>query len=364
MSSSPHTLGLGVLGLGEGRSIISAALSSPLWSVASLCDSNEALCLQRRAEFNLASHVTHYDDLLANPQVDVVGIYTPDHLHAEHVLRALKAGKHVICTKPFLDTLERAQEVLAAVKESGKRVFVGQSSRFFESFSRQREHFDSGALGQLFSMEAHYHADHRWFLNKNWAKLASFKWLYGALSHPADFIRWYMPDVDEVMGYSQLSPNGAENGLTNPDTFHFIFKTRTGLTARVSGTYSSPTVPCQRESDMTCVLHCTKGASQADYHELRYSWKIGGQSVIETFENREDYYFRFGGRTHHAGEYQNYIDHFARCLAEGATARPDVEEGIVTVALLQAMERSCVEGRPIKLCEVLSEHGLESLLKP
>jgi predicted dehydrogenase len=40
--------------------------------------------------------------MLANPDVDVVGIYTPDHLHADHIIRALEAGKHVIGTKPFI----------------------------------------------------------------------------------------------------------------------------------------------------------------------------------------------------------------------------------------------------------------------
>ena len=46
--------------------------------------------------------------MLADPAIDAIGIYTPDHLHAEHVIRALDAGKHVICTKPFIDNLARA----------------------------------------------------------------------------------------------------------------------------------------------------------------------------------------------------------------------------------------------------------------
>jgi predicted dehydrogenase len=188
-----------------------------------------------------------------------------------------------------------------------------------------------------------------------------FKWLYGAISHPADLVRWYLPDVAEVMGYAQLSENGRAGRLVNPDTFHFILKTGSGKIARVSGAYSGPTVPAQRDSGMTCILRCANGASQADYHELRYSWKLGGQSIIKRFEGEEDHYFRFEGHSHHAGEYQNYIEYFARCLASGESPKPDAAEGVVTIALLEAMEESCVRGLPVKLKDVLARHGLDEL---
>jgi len=178
-------LGLGVLGLGEGRSIISAALRSELWDVVQLCDLNEPLGRERSHEFSLDCFTTSLDELLANPRVDVVGIYTPDHLHAEHVVRALNAGKHVICTKPFFDDLAQAGKILAAQQAGGKAVMIGQSSRFFAPFARQRQHFETGAFGEIITVEAYYNADHRWFLKKEWAKKDAFKWLY----QPVDIIR-------------------------------------------------------------------------------------------------------------------------------------------------------------------------------
>lgn len=357
-------LGLGVLGLGEGRSIVSAGVHSALWHVVCLCDINETLCKERCAEFGLSTYTTDFEALLANQDVDVVGIYTPDHLHAEHIIRALAAGKHVICTKPFIDNLSRAADVIAAQQRSGKQVMVGQSTRFFAPFIRQRQHFDSGALGELATIEASYSADHRWFLEKPWAKQPSFKWLYGGLSHPADLVRWYLPDVAEVMGYAYLSQNGRAGGLVHPDTYHFVLKAASGKIARISGVYSCPTVPVERDSPMTCILRCDLGASQADYHELRYAWKSGEQAIIESFEAQRDYYFRFGGHSHHAGEYQNYIEYFARCLASGETPKPDVNEGIVTVALMQAMDESTVTGLPVKIGAVLERYGLAAFLAP
>lgn len=356
-------LGLGVLGLGEGRSIVSAGVNSQLWQVALLCDTNAQLCEERCREFGLTRYTTDYAELLADPTVDVVGIYTPDHLHADHVIRALDAGKHVICTKPFIDNLARAADVLAAQQRSGKQVMVGQSTRFFAPFIRQRRHYDSGALGELVTVEASYSADHRWFLAKPWAKQPSFKWLYGGLSHPADLVRWYLPDVEEVMGYAYLSKNGREGGLVNPDTYHFVLKAASGKLARITGVYSCPTVPVERDSPMTCILRCDAGASQADYHELRYAWAIGDEAAIESFESQRSYFFRFGGVSHHAGEYQNYIEYFARCLANGETPKPDAREGIVTVALMQAMDEATTAAGPVRVPEVLARYGLEHLMR-
>lgn len=359
-------LGLGVLGLGEGRSIISAGVRSSMWKVVGLCDLNDKLGHERCHEFGLPPTLftPDMDELLTNPGVDVVGIYTPDQLHADHVIRSLKAGKHVICTKPFIDNLGQAAELLQTVEETGKRVMVGQSTRFFRPFSRQREHFDECRFGHVGSVEAYYNADHRWFLAKEWARSNAFKWLYGGLSHPVDLVRWYLPEIEEVMGYSRLSENGARLGLVHDDTFHFILRAKGGEIARVSGCYSSPVSPNSRDSNMSCILRGEKGASQADYYNLRYAWKTDDQSVVETFEDEDDHYFRFDGHSHHAGEYQNYIEYFARCLGEGSAPLPDDREGIVTVAVMQAMEESVSNGAPVRVRELLSRYGLESLMEP
>src|SRR5439155_19599837 len=170
-------LKLGVVGLGEGRSIISAALNSELWELARICDLNEELCKERAAEFRFPHYTTKFDDLLGDPGIDVIGIYTPDPLHAQHIKMTLGAGKHAICTKPLIDNLADAKMLMEAAKSSGKHVFVGQSSRFFESMLRQRADFEAGKHGNLFSVEAEYNADNRWFLKKSWAKTGGLKWL-------------------------------------------------------------------------------------------------------------------------------------------------------------------------------------------
>ncbi len=357
-------LKLGILGLGEGRSTISAALSSPNYELVGMCDANIELCRVRAKEFNFHQYTSDFQEMLVDKTIDVIAIYTPDHLHATHVKQALLHGKHVICTKPFIDNLADASELIELSKSTGKRVFIGQSSRFFEPAKRQRKDFNDGLIGELITIEAQYHADHRWFLEKGWSLKQSFKWLYGGLSHPTDFIRWYLPNIEEVMGYGMLSSNGAKAGLKNQDTMHFIFKAKDGRIARVSGAYTGPTQPTARDSGMSTILRGTEGASQSDYHELRYAITdtTGEEKIIHWGDSTLKHYFRFEGQSHHAGEYQNYLDYFAESIANDTVAYPDLKEGVGTVALLQAMDRSLETGLPVKIKDILAEFDLEENL--
>ncbi len=347
---------IGILGLGEGRSTMSAVLNSSKLELVKICDRNRELCEMRAKEFGFQPYTTEYADLLNDPQIDIIAIYTPDHLHAEHIKLALEHGKHVVCTKPFIDNLADAPELLKIAEKTGKKVFVGQSSRFFEPAKRQRADFEAGLIGNLITIESHYNADHRWFLGKAWSLSDKFKWLYGGLSHPVDFIRWYLPDIESVMGYGMISENGLKAGLKNEDCMHLIFRAKDGRIARVSGTYTSPTQPSMRDSGMTCILRGTEGASQADYHELRYALtsRDGEEKIIQWGETTHKYFFRFEGESHHAGEYQNYLEYFADSIERGFTAYPDLKEGIGTVALLQAMDMSLKTGMPVKVSEIVA----------
>jgi predicted dehydrogenase len=140
-------------------------------------------------------------------------------------------------------------------------------------------------------------------------------------------------------------------------------KTASGKIARVSGCYSSLPVNHARDSHMTCILRGEKGASQADYYDLRYSTHFTGEGCVQhDMEHRAPYYFRFGGRGHHAGEYQNYIEYFAKAIEAGQTPKPDIAEGIVTVAIMTAMERSMKTGEVCRVKQVLQEAGLAGLV--
>jgi predicted dehydrogenase len=104
---------------------------------------------------------------------------------------------------------------------------------------------------------------------------------------------------------------------------------------------------------MSCILRGTEGCSQADYMDLRYAItdKTGEEKII-TWEHKLKHYFRFEGKSHHAGEYQNYLEYFADSIEQNFTAYPDLKEGIGTIAVLKAMEQSLETGLPVKVASI------------
>jgi len=114
---------------------------------------------------------------------------------------------------------------------------------------------------------------------------------------------------------------------------------------------------------MSCVLRGTEGASQADYHELRYAItdKTGEERIVHWGDAKLKYFFRFEGQSHHAGEYQNYLEYFVDSIEQDFTAYPDMKEGIGTVALLQAMDKTLKTGVPVKVKDICLNHDLLDL---
>lgn len=352
---------LGVLGLGEGRSIISAALASEQWELANICDLNETLCHKRMREFGLTRYTLSYEEMLEDPDVDVIGIYTPDQLHARHIMMALAAGKHVIITKPLMVSLDQAQELLDAQRDAGKYVMVGQSSRYYEATMRQRRDYEAGKHGELITVETRYTSDSRWFLKKAWSHQKGFSWQYNFLIHALDLAVWYLPEAEEVYAAGVVSQNSLEYGIHCPDSIKVLMRDTIGRTASVMGCYASPSFRNPIESMISCTVRGTKGISRGG-SELKYYSKFdseGSEMKVEDFSSMKSYYDRFGNGTHHAGEYQNYINYFADCLDAGRTPMPDVCEGIRTLAVMEAVQRSMDTHTVVRVSEILKERGLK-----
>ena len=353
---------MGVLGLGEGRSIISAVLQSDLWEIGNICDLNEELCRERCQEFQLPRYTTRYEDMLEDPSIDVIGIYTPDQLHAAHIKMALQAGKHVICTKPLMVSLDEANELLEVQKRTGKTVFVGQSSRYFEPLRRQRMDYEAGRHGELVTLEAHYISDSRWFLERAWSHASGFSWMYNFMIHAVDLAAWYLPDIEEVYGLGAVSANTRERGLDVPDTLKFLLRDKSGAFASVTGCYATPTLGSAVQQNICCTLRGTAGISQAGYPKLKYYTNfepVQKTAQLHTFDDMHDYYLRFEQESHHAGEYQNYIEHFAHAMNNGETPKPDLREGIHTLAVMEAMDRSLKLGKAVSVGDILKERSIK-----
>jgi predicted dehydrogenase len=101
--------------------------------------------------YDLSGYRVHADaaDLIADPDVDVVDITLPTYLHAGVALRALEAGKHVICEKPMARTGADALKMAAAAKAARRKLFIGQCIRYWPAYAVARRIIQGGALGRV-----------------------------------------------------------------------------------------------------------------------------------------------------------------------------------------------------------------------
>lgn len=105
-------------------------------------------------EHGFARADASYDALIASRDIDLVYNALPINLHAEWTIKALKAGKHVLCEKPFAMNVKEAQDIQAAARASGKRVIEAFHYRYHPSFPQMLAWIDAGEIGMVTSVDA------------------------------------------------------------------------------------------------------------------------------------------------------------------------------------------------------------------
>jgi len=116
--------------------------------VAAICDVNVALA-QEKARIVGAKAYADYHDLLIDPKVDAVDICLPHFLHGQVAKEALSARKHVLVEKPFTTTLEEADRVIAATRDSSRKLMIAENTRFVNAYQVAKNFVDDGILGDI-----------------------------------------------------------------------------------------------------------------------------------------------------------------------------------------------------------------------
>ena len=114
-----------------------------------IADQNEALAEQARARLGFAKAYGDWRRLIEDPEVDVVDITTPNHLHVEPALAALEAGKHVYCEKPMAVKLEDAQRMAAAASKAGVKTLVAFNNIKTPAALVAKQIIERGEIGEL-----------------------------------------------------------------------------------------------------------------------------------------------------------------------------------------------------------------------
>ncbi|WP_257348980.1 Gfo/Idh/MocA family protein [Pseudalkalibacillus decolorationis] len=103
-----------------------------------------------KEKINQDAFVTQdYKDLLKRDDIDAIAVTSPDYLHEEHAVAALKSGKHVYCEKPLAITVEGCDRILQAKEKSGKHLMVGFNMRYMNMYRTMKGIVDSGAIGDI-----------------------------------------------------------------------------------------------------------------------------------------------------------------------------------------------------------------------
>lgn len=354
-----RTLGLGVVGLHEGRTALLAAGRTAHTRAVAGCDLDDRIIAEVRAEIPEAFFTQSYAELLSRPEVDIVGIYTPDPLHGEHIVAAFQAGKAVVCTKPVVNSVGDAKHVLHAARQHGGRLLVGQSTRFFESFRRQRSAYERGEIGEVEFADTHYVHRMDWYYHERPWTAEGTDWIYLGLSHPLDLLRWYLGPIASVSAAGARSALGREHRCQSFDIYSVNVTAADGRIGRAMGHYGAHELARARNS-IECLLYGSDGTSLARYHDMTYLHTTpDGTEIVEDmlYEYR---HYHFNNEVHgmHYGEFANYLEHFAASLLNGQPWAPGLEEGIETFCLMEAAHQSARQHRPVELAPLLAEVGL------
>lgn len=165
---------------------------------------------------------TDYRELIARDDIDAIAVTSPDFMHEEHAVAALRAGKHVFCEKPLAITVDGCDNILRAWRESGKQLMVGFNMRYHNMYRTMKGIADSGEIGEIKAVWVRHFVGlggrfyyHDWHGNSR----HSTSLLLQKGSHDIDMIHWITGQyAKRVSAFGSLDFYGGDrpNELTCP----------------------------------------------------------------------------------------------------------------------------------------------------
>lgn len=153
------TVNVAMIGLGFGAEFIPIYQALPNVNQIAICRRDEAEMNKVGDQFGIEKRYTNYDDVLADPEIDFVHINSPIGDHAWMSLKALDAGKHVMCTVPMATTIEECQQIVEKVQETGLKYMMAETVVYSREFLFIKEMYDKGELGTIQHLAASHPQD-------------------------------------------------------------------------------------------------------------------------------------------------------------------------------------------------------------
>jgi predicted dehydrogenase len=146
---TPQKLNIAIVGLGFGKEFIPIYQHHPHTNMYAICQRTRAKLDEVGSQYGVKTRYTSFEELIADPQVDIVHINSPIHMHAPQSIAALQAGKHVACTVPAATSVEDCREIVRAAVAAKKNYMMMETAIYTREFLFVRELRDTGKLGRV-----------------------------------------------------------------------------------------------------------------------------------------------------------------------------------------------------------------------
>jgi predicted dehydrogenase len=325
-------LGIALVGLGTySQDQLAPALQQTAHCyLAGIVSGSPEKMTKWKEKYNLPDEACYsygtFDNIKDNPAIDIVYVVLPNALHAEWVIRAARAGKHVICEKPMAVTVEECDRMIAACKEAGKLLSIGYRLHF------EPHHQEVTRLGQQknFGSINLIEADHSLADAKGWRiekKLSGGGPLMDVGIYCVQAVRY-------ATGMEPIAVTAQEGFKQHPEKFKTV----------------EESINWQMELPGGLVAKCASSYS-AKKSTLRVEMERGWIELSPAYPYRG-----VAGKTS-AGEMKFpevnqqalQMDDFARCIKEGRPTPVPGEEGRKDVRILQAIYKAMETGERVML---------------
>ena len=301
-------------------------------TLAAVCDIDAAKAEELGKKYNAKTYTSIEELLSTEKELDVIAICTPNGLHAEHSIKALKAGINVLCEKPMAISVKECGEMIKTAEKTNKRLFVVKQNRFNPPVEAVKRLIDEEKLGKIFSVQLNcfWNRDAAYYHN-SWkgTKKLDGGTLFTQFSHFIDLLYWMIGDVKQAKAFTG---NYAHDGIIEfEDTGAVILEFENGAIGTINYTVNS----YKKNMEGSLTIFGEKG-----------SLKIGGQylNVLE-YQNIEgteikdlpagnkanDYGHYQGSMSNHDKVYENLV----QVLRNNAPISANSFEGFKTVEIIE-----------------------------
>jgi scyllo-inositol 2-dehydrogenase (NADP+) len=294
----------------------------------------------------------NYDDLLRDRQIDLVVVNTPDNLHHDMVLKAIKAGKHVVVEKPFTLTVAEADDLIDKAKQAGVLVSVFQNRRWDSDFLTVEKILEEKWLGRLVEYEAHFDRYRNFIQENTWKELAESGsgTIYNLGSHLIDqaLVLFGLP------GFVYADIRTLRTGGRVDDAFTLLLK-YDDVKVTLKASY------LVREPGPKYYLHGTLGsflkwgmdpqedALKKELYPGSKNWGMEQEEEWGTINTEKD-----GSHTRRKmeslpGNYLAYYDQLYEALVSGKPNPVPAEQGRDVIRVIEAAKESSNKGQAIRI---------------